>query len=339
MTEHILLWSAFVVAAAAITAAGTVLSRQGNVIAVHSGLGGTWVGVVLIASVTSLPELATGVSAVTVAGTPDIAVGDALGSCVFNLLIIVVLDFVARGESVYTRASRGHVLSAAFGIVLLGVVAFNLPLPGVKPPPSLFHVGVYTPILIAGYLLSMRTVFRFEKQVALEATGPEPPFRDRAKLRGALWRFGIAAMVVVVAGASLPFIGERLATLMHLKQTFVGTLFVALATSLPEVVVTVSALRIGAVDMAIADLFGSNLFDLLILAIDDLLFFKGPILSDVSVGHRLTVVTAIMMTGIAIVGLLYRPKKRVLKTVGWVSLFLLVLYVLNAYVLTLAGEG
>jgi Ca2+/Na+ antiporter len=209
---------------------GYFLSLYGDVIAEKTGLGGTWVGLAMLATVTSLPELVTRVSAVTYAGVPNIALGDALGSCVFNLLLIVLLDFLHREASVYTRVSQGHILSAGFGVVLLGFVAFNI--------------------------------------------------------------------------------------VLFQHQSFVGTVFVALATSLPEVAVTLSALRIGALDMAISDLLGSNLFDLVIIAVDDLVYLDGPLLANVSPVHLMTILSAIMMTGIAIVGLLYRPQTRLFKTVG-----------------------
>jgi cation:H+ antiporter len=123
--------------------AGAQLSRYGDVIADKTGLGGTWVGVILLATVTSLPELATGVSAVTVMGLPEIAIGDALGSCVFNLVIIVVLDFLHRKESVYRVASQGHVLSAGLGIMLIGLVGVSVLLGDDQgmAVSSLGHVG------------------------------------------------------------------------------------------------------------------------------------------------------------------------------------------------------
>ncbi|MCK7502373.1 MAG: hypothetical protein MZW92_80295 [Comamonadaceae bacterium] len=136
----------------------------------------------------------------------------------------------------------------------------------------------------------------------------------------------------------MPFIGADLAQVMGWHKTFVGTLFVAFATSVPELVVTLSALRLGALDMAIGNLFGSNLFDVLILAADDLLFLRGPILSHVSQLHVASALSAMMMSGVAIVGLLYRPATRLFRTVGWTSLFLLTLYLLNSYVLFLHGE-
>ncbi|MEJ2699648.1 MAG: hypothetical protein P8Z70_08310, partial [Desulfuromonadales bacterium] len=113
-----LLWFGFLSSAAAIVFCGSRLSRYGDIIAEKTGLGRTWIGVLLMASVTSLPELMTGVSAVTYARVPDIAVGDVLGSCAFNLLILASLDVLEREKPISTRAQQGHVLSAAFGILL-----------------------------------------------------------------------------------------------------------------------------------------------------------------------------------------------------------------------------
>jgi cation:H+ antiporter len=128
-------------------------------------------------------------------------------------------------------------------------------------------------------------------------------------------------------------VGEDIAALEGWNTSFVGTLFIAAATSLPELVVTLSALRLGALDMAIANLLGSNLFNLLILAVDDVFYLKGPLLAHVSVAHAVSVMSAVTMTGAVIVGLLYRPLGRLFRTVGWVSVMLLFIYLLNAYVL------
>lgn len=332
------IWFQFAACLALIGFAGFRLSRYGDVIAEKSGLGGTWIGLILLATVTSLPELVTGVSAVAVAAVPEIAVGDALGSCVFNLLIIVVLDFLHRGESVYTRASQGHVLSGGFGIVLIGFVGFNIVIAGRGTPWQLGHVGLYTPVIVLFYAVAMRAIFRYEREhlgaYAEEAAQRYPDIT----LKQAGLGYGGAAAVVVGAALLLPFVGREIAAQMGWSQSFVGTLFVALATSVPEMAVTIGALRIGALDMAIGNLFGSNLFDILIVAVDDLLYLPGPLLAHVSPAHAVSALSAMMMTGIAIVGLLYRPKTRVFKTVGWASLFLFSLYLLNSYVLYLYGK-
>ena len=100
----LIVWSEFFACVVLILVAGVRLSRYGDVIAEKTGVSRTWVGLILLATVTSLPELVTGISAVALANLPNIALGDALGSCVFNLLIITVLDFLYREESVFIRA-------------------------------------------------------------------------------------------------------------------------------------------------------------------------------------------------------------------------------------------
>ena len=129
-----------------------------------------------------------------------------------------------------------------------------------------------------------------------------------------------------------------LAQAMGWHKTFVGTLFVAAATSLPELVVTIAAIRIGAVDMDIANLLGSNLFNVAILALDDIAFLRGPLLSHVSPMHAVSAASAAVMTGMVVVALVYRPRARLFRTVGWASLGLLAVYLLNAYFLYLHGD-
>ncbi|MGZ8916440.1 MAG: sodium:calcium antiporter [Methylobacter sp.] len=334
-------WPVFVEFAAlalVIGGSGYFLSLYGDVIAEKTGLGGTWVGIALLATVTSLPELVTGISAVTYVNVPNIALGDALGSCVFNLLLIVLLDFLHREASVYTRISQGHILSAGFGVVLLGFTAFNLVLYQHGINLSFWHIGIYSPIIMLFYIFAMRTVFRYEKAQRREVVEEIADRYPTIGLSKALTGFTLAAVVVVLAGTRLPVTAEYLAEAMGWQRSFVGTVFVALATSLPEVAVTLSALRLGALDMAISDLLGSNLFDLAIIAIDDMAYLKGPLLANVSPVHLVTIQSAIMMTDIAIVGLLYRPQQRLFKTVGWGSLFMFIIYILNLSVLYLQQE-
>ncbi len=158
-----IVWRQLAAGLAVIGFAGVRLSRYGEIIAEKSGLNRGWVGLILLATVTSLPEAVTGLSSVTVAHVPDIAVGDIMGSCVFNLLIIVLLDFLYRKESVYTRARQGNVLSAGYGIALIGFAGFNLLLYREGTFPSIGHVGLYSPIILLMYLLAMRSLYRYEK--------------------------------------------------------------------------------------------------------------------------------------------------------------------------------
>jgi cation:H+ antiporter len=293
----------------------------------------------MLATVTSLPELVTGISSVTLAGTPNIAIGDVLGSCVFNLLLLTILDVLQREESVFSRASRGHILSAGFGIILIGIVGFNLLLAG-NPAATLAlgHIGIYSVVIVLIYAVAMRMVFQYERSEREAFTGEVAERYPDIALRKAVWRYAAAAAVVVGAGLFLPFVAKTQAVAMGWHETFVGTLFVAAATSLPEGVVTITALRIGALDMAVSNLLGSNLFNILILAIDDALFLKGPILAHVSPLHGLSALSAIVMTGVVIVGLIYRPRIRLLRFTSWAGLMLFSIYLLNSLILYLHGE-
>jgi cation:H+ antiporter len=328
-----LTWLQFAACLLAIGFAGVKLSVYGDAIADKTGLGGSWIGLIMLATVTSLPELATGISSVGIVNVPEIAVGDLLGSCVFNLLIFAFLDFLKRDGSIYIQASRGHILSAGFGILLIGIAGLNILLASSQLNLSLGHVGIYSPVILVLYIIAVRTVFRYETRHLRAAVDKEPDKYPQISLRQAIIRYFAAAVVVVVAGIWLPYVAEAIAHQMSWQQSFVGTLFVAFVTSVPEMVVTFAALRIGALNMAVGNLLGSNLFNILILAIDDIIYVQGPLLSHVSPSHGVSAFTAIMMTGAAIVGLLYRREHRVFKAVAWPSIFLILAYLINTYIL------
>lgn len=338
------IWLQFALCAALIGYAGYQLSRYGDAIAQRTGLSGSWIGLALLATVTSLPELATGITSVTVAHAPNLAVGDALGSCVVNLVFLVVIDFFFRKEPVWHRASQGHVLAAAFGVVMLGFTLVSLLMSQVKIPQGMavaatsaqLGFGLTTPVLLGLYLVAMRTVFAYERDHAVPVAGKLDA--TLPGLRTAVIRFSFAAFAVAGAGMWLPFVATDLANAMAWNKSFVGSLFVALVTSLPELAVTLSALRLGALDMAIGNLLGSNLFNVVIIALDDLFYRPGVLLADVSPVHAVTAGSAITMTGLAMVGLFFKPGSRVLRAVGWVSLGLVAMYLLNTYLLYLYGE-
>ena len=139
-------------------------------------------------------------------------------------------------------------------------------------------------------------------------------------------------MVVIIAAIFLPKIGEGIAETTGLGQTFVGNIFIALSTSLPEVVVSISAVKMEAIDLAVGNLFGSNIFNIFILAVDDMLFVKGPILSFVNTSHIISALSAILMTAIAIIGLTYRAEKKTL-LLAWDSIGILLVYIANIMLL------
>ena len=327
-----LLWIEFVVCTTVIVYAGSRLAKYGDVIAEKTGLGRAWIGLVLMASVTSLPELVTGISSVTFAGVPDIAVGDVLGSCVFNMLILAILDALHRPMPISTKAHQGHVLSAAFGLLLLSIVCVSMVLRENISPIG--WLGPYSFLFIVIYFIAMRLVFTYERRKIaefLKEMAEELQYRD-ISIKTAVLHYTINALIVIIAAMFLPKIGEGIAESTGLGQTFIGNIFIAVSTSLPEVVVSIAAVRMGAVDLAIGNLFGSNIFNIFILALDDIFFLKGPLLSYTNSNHIISALAAIAMTTIAIIGLTYRAEKKRL-FVAWDSIGILIVYVANLLLL------
>jgi cation:H+ antiporter len=295
-------WLLFALAAAVIVVAGVRLARYGAVIGEKSGLGHTWIGVVLLAATTSLPELFTGFSATALTPLPDIAVGDILGSCMFNLLILSLMDAL-HPERISARAHQGHALAIGFGLALMGIAGLGL----ASAPhwPALGRIGWYSPVFIAVYFVAVRATFAHERQ----RLAPETPLQGSARahgsaaLRTALLHYAVAALFVIAGAVYLPILGAALARETGLGEAFVGSLFVAITTSLPEIVVSVTAVRLGALDLGIGNVLGSNLFNLLILGLDDVFYRHGPLLSAVDDSHLVSVLAVVLMDALFLIGL------------------------------------
>jgi cation:H+ antiporter len=295
----------FAAAALVIVFAGVRLARYGDVIGEKSGLGRSWIGVVLLAATTSLPELFTGFGATALASLPDIALGDVLGSCMFNLLILSLMDAV-QPEPISARAHQGHALSIGFGLLLIGVAGLGLTAD--HRLPALGWIGLYSPLLIVLYFVAMRVLFTHEQQRRARETREVAEELQYAgtSLRSAVVHYGVAAAVVVAAALWLPQLGAELARQTGLGQAFVGSLFIAITTSLPEIVVSLAAVRIGALDLGIGNVLGSNLFNLLILGLDDLFYRQGPLMADASPVHGVSVAAIVVMNALFLIGLTHK---------------------------------
>jgi len=320
-----MLWVQFALVTAVIVFAGVKLSVYGDVIAEKTGLGRTWVGIVMMATVTSLPELITGASSVTVFDLPNIAVGNVLGACMFNLLVIALLDSLSGPTPISAKAHQGQVLAAGFGTLMLGVVAIGIAAD--RQLPALAWIGLYSVVLLLVYGIAMRMVFLFERKRLAELfhESAETARYQRITLKKAVICYALNAALVIAAAAYLPRLADEIATATGLGRTFVGSIFVAIVTTLPELVVSVAAVKIDATDLMFGNLLGSNMFNLCILALDDLLYVKGPLLAEAAAAHLVMANAAMAMTAIAIIGLTYRvSRKRLL--FAWDSWSLLVIY-------------
>ncbi len=334
-----LIITGFIICAAIIFFAGKKLSVYGDQLAEKTGLSRGWIGMILMASVTSLPELMVGISSSAIIQSADLATGDILGSCAFNLCILAMLDaFVPKRQPLTGVASPNHMLNAGLGIILLAMVGFGLFLP--QDLPVTPWIGTMSIVFILVYLVSVRVIYRNEKRVAAAVTAADTVVPDRTGLGVTIRNYILFAVVIIAAALTLPWFAEKLAIMTGLGKSFVGTFFLALSTSLPEIAVSFAAVRLGAFDLSVGNLLGSNIFNVFILAIDDIFYTRGLLLKDASEYHLISVLSAILMSAVVIIGLSYRARgKRFF--LAWDAAIIFLFFILNLVFLYFftAGQG
>jgi len=328
-----LIWLKFLACLVIILFAGTKLARYGDAIAKKTGLGGIWVGLIFLAAITSAPELVTGVSSAALVGLPDLGLGTLLGSCLFNLSILALLDILHRPAPILSKASSRHMALAGLGILLIAFAAGGI-LAGEKLSGlALGWVGILSIIILILYLVGMWRVFRFERSHPLPPSPATSLQHKEIPTRTVYFRFALAAVAIIGAGIWLSFVGDEIAKTTGWDTSFVGSLFLAIGTSLPELVVAVAALRLGAIDMAVANILGANMLDVAHIFTVDLFYSQGPILSSVSSAHLITAGVVAAMSLVVIVGLRFRQKRKTFIIISWYALALIGLYILGVYAL------
>jgi cation:H+ antiporter len=330
----LLVWIQFAICILLIVFFGAKLSRNGDIVAEKTGLSGIWVGLLLIAVITSLPEIITGVSAVTLVGGragADLAMGTIFGSNALNLFIIAILDIMYRSGPLLSMVARRQGFSAGLGIILIAFAGGSIMLGTNVWNGAIGWVSIYSVVLVLLYIWGSRRIFRSEREQEIETT---PMRYEKISSRRAYLGFAVSALVIIGAGTWLAYIGDEIARGTGWDETFVGSLFLAVTTSLPELVVCIAALRIGAVDMAIADVLGSNMFNMGIgIVCYDIFSGGSSIFSVVSQSNVFTACIVILMTLIVIAGLISRPGRVMPRRISWHSVALIIVYLGGAYAL------
>jgi cation:H+ antiporter len=213
----------FAISAVVIIYSGTKLSFYGDKIGDLTGMGKAWVGLILMASVTSLPELMTGISSVAIVKEPDLAAGDIFGSCVFNLLILSVLDARIK-QPLFSTVKSSHIVAAIFGIILLTVAGIAIYLS--HEIPSVLWMSSFSFALFGIYLVSVWGIFKYEHITLVESqpeSHPHSAYRS-ADLKKAIRGYVFNALIVIGAAIFLPYFGEHITAQTGLGKTFFGTL-------------------------------------------------------------------------------------------------------------------
>lgn len=313
--------------------AGKKLSHYGDLLATKTGMSKGWVGLILMASVTSLPELMVGISSSAIVQSADLAVGDILGSCAFNLGILAMLDaFTPKNRPLFGIASQTHILNAGLGIILVAIVGLAMFIPHDLPITP--WLALSSLVFIGFYLGSVRIIYLNEKNHKQDhvSINLENNTDNSLSLNNIIKKYILYACIIIVSALALPFFAEEISTMTGLGTSFIGTLFLAGSTSLPEIAVSIASVKMGAIDLAVGNLLGSNIFNVLILAIDDIFYSKGLLLRDASSFHLISVICTIMMASVVVISLSFRARgKRFF--MNWDGILILIIYLFNLFLL------
>jgi cation:H+ antiporter len=294
--------SLFVLAAFAIVVAGSALAIFADVIVRHTGIGALWFGGVAVALVTSLPELVTDVSAVR-QGSPDLALGDLFGSSMANMAILATVTLLFTTRRLLQRAALESTLSAMLAISLTALAVVFL---AGSTTPIVADVGIGTVLIAVVYLFGTYAIR--ERQNAAEPEAKRRPLVNLS-LRQAQIGFVLAAAMIFVAGPQLASSADVIAEDLGVAESFFGTFALALVTSLPELAVSVSAMRIGAFNLAVANLLGSNATNMALLFPLDIAYRDGPILGQADAGLIVAAVSAILLMSIGMMAIVLKAER------------------------------
>lgn len=321
--------TAFAGVAAIIGWFGIKMTKTARDLAQETGLGEAVVGALFIGASTSLSGITTSVSAAA-AGYAELAVSNGLGGIAAQTVFLALADIAYRRANLeHAAASAENLFMSAFLLTLLGIHAVALSVPDF----SIFAVHPASIILVISYVFGVRLLARTHDMPMWlpRKTRDTPPERAghrhgaRPQLR-ALWlRFTGYASVVALAGWFLALLAIPFGEKTGLSHGVVGGVFTAVATSIPELVVAITAVRMGALNLAVGDIIGGNAFDTLFIAASDFVYREGPIYAAVSRVEQFWLANSIVMTGVLLMGLIYR-QRRGPGNIGLESVILLVLY-------------
>jgi cation:H+ antiporter len=324
-------WLQFLISAALVVAAATKLAQYGDVIAVRTRLGGLFIGTLLMAGATSLPELLSSINAVYQGG-PNLAAGGLFGSVMFNMFMLAMLDLAYQQARILRRVAMSHALTASLATLLIGLAVFFI-LADIDT--QIAWVGVDSLIIILAYFGG---AWLIQNQGGKPPTELPPEEAGIPSLRRALIGFGAASLVLMVATPLLVNSVTKIGASTGLSAGFIGATFLGITTSLPELVATVAAVRVRAFDLAVGNLFGSNIFNMFALGATDLFYIKGRFLGDIDPRFAMVGLLGLLLTSIALIGNLARVEQR-LKFVEIDALIILLGFLIGMYFLFARGIG
>jgi cation:H+ antiporter len=328
-----ILWAKLILCAALIVIFGLKLSKTAQSIVKAGHLSEGLMGLIVLAVITSFPEIWTSLATVTKVDAPDLGVGDLIGSVIFNIMVIAALDIKFGKKPLLASVDKTHLPLAGFSLLTLGIIAASLSLDALGMKRfGVLNVGIESiviPIVYAACILTTWT-----DQVAAEHT----PAAEKAAKPRLYITLIVCGGAIIASGFWLAYLGKEIVDLTGLDEMYFGTIAIALITSLPEIVVSLAAVSIGSPNMALANILGSNLFNILCISVMDIIYKKGFILEHVSVSHLYSTVMAILLTTVLAGSILYRPKRSFMRLGATTVLLLLIFFAGNIFLFNIAQQ-
>jgi len=324
----------FVLSTVVIGVAGSYLTKYADVIADITKLGEALIGAVLLGAATSLAGVITSLSA-AIQHHPELAISNAIGGIAVQTFFLTLADLSYRKANLeHATASMENVMNSVLLIGLLGILLF------IRLTPEVTFLGFNpgSPIIILTYVAGLWLVRKATKTPMWKPTsteetvGDEPMYRRSEVNRTKLWLFfSISALFIIVAGHLVAEAGIAISERTVLSETFVGGFFTAVSSSLPELIVSVMAVRQGSVTMAVGNIVGGNAFEVIVVALADF-FYPGSILHAASSTDAYIIVLTLLLMVVLLMGLLYREERGIAK-IGWESLLIAILFIVGYVIL------
>lgn len=292
-----------------------------------------FIGVILLGFVTSLPELVSTLSATLFVNAPNLALGNIFGSNAANLAILALLDLVItrRAQQERHRLNSENQLTAYLSLIIISLAVMGLASQGFW---HIFHLDLFSIFIAIAYIIGLQKLHKFQTTQEVDCStnsGKSPSHQVVPQtLKRALL---INAGVIVAASIALATCAEHIAEITDWGTTFVGNSLLAIATSLPEIVVTFSAVKIGSFAMAAGNIFGSNLFNVAILALADLVFFRSSIFAVASKSQSLIAAIGLLMSGLYLFSGIYGSQRKLAGRWPVDSLLVVGVYFFSLYAL------
>ena len=295
-----------------VVVAAIFLTRFSDKFARATGLGHLIVGSIFLAGATSLPELSMNWAIIQLE-LPDMAIGGLIGSSLFNLAILAIADLAHKVRGLaFSRKSMENSLPGVISIAMTAVVGIGIFIGDKLGSMEFLGVGIFAYVLLLTYFVGLRLIYHDQNVESLNSANNKKTGVDKKKSReiiNSLSGYFVCAIVVIIVAPWSANAADRIASGSGLGDTFIGTTIVALATSLPELVACIAAVRMGAINLAIGNVFGSNTFNMLLLIPLDVAH-PGSLLGSVSTTHLLTCMFVVLVTATVIIGQLYRVESR-----------------------------